>query len=731
LVFAAAPGKGDHTAILDCMTRTLESTKNELRTVVGQRIPAMIANRPCYLSADQPERRELVGLLRGNSNLHALFGLSCGFLRLDKPFVACLNCTTINRVYIKHGNHSIPLTINCSLCYAWTIAPQGQRMNLVYKSPIVPPSSLPVDCGVAGLLNVAPGYLSSELLKTGYCLARDKFASLEWSTIEKVKSVLSLLCFSDRIKKELVTKVANHRAWSAYQADRNSLNSDTERQFLDEQHRDHPELFNFPEPPSLLSIFELDQMPEAPMHIIMGIVKAVTTLLHDWAVKVGKGSALVSIFNHCISMMHSFLRIQYYPVSRYGKDGTYPGWVGDTCRTWWIILPWVVEFLPSTMDSCNYSPPTTELANWTEDECITYLRMIGWTAQTIKNLKPKEVTKAVKEARKKRKQDPYIDLPSRDEIVQLSFSMHHVFRLLMADVHTKSSLNLTHSWIKDFLSRYERVFRLVHPKVTPGWISKYNFLGLLRAHSNLSTFGSLRVVQEGGDEGEGLVKDLRDLTSKGPKENSASQLIRKFFNKEVLDGLCEELPGASVFPTIGLLDGEEDDTEMVKLPGASASDSTEAGGLEDATPLEYDMGEGCQNEVWVAANDLGRYRSYRSVDSARLLVRNHLPISAVGLAGMDGVYYCVRRRGSLPDYFPILITKSQVISRLNGFEYHTIDVTSSEGAIVGAEETILPCKYFLLLPFPRESGDSPRPLYTILGGELEAITFSTGTSKNS
>jgi hypothetical protein len=161
LVFAAAPGKGDHTAILDCMTRTLESTKNELRTVVGQRIPAIIANRPCYLSADQPERRELVGLLRGNSNLHALFGLSCDFLRLDKPFVACLNCTTINRVYIKHGNHSIPLTINCSLCYSWTIAPQGQRMNLVYKSPIVPLSSLPVDCGVAGLLNVAPGYLSS------------------------------------------------------------------------------------------------------------------------------------------------------------------------------------------------------------------------------------------------------------------------------------------------------------------------------------------------------------------------------------------------------------------------------------------------------------------------------------------------------------------------------------------------------------------------------------------
>jgi hypothetical protein len=121
----------------------------------------------------------------------------------------------------------------------------------------------------------------------------------------------------------------------------------------------------------------LDDIPETPIHLMMGIVKAVNGLSYDWSSSNNQGPHFVATLNRCITIIHTFARMAYDPVARYGKTGTYPGWVADTCRTWWQLMPWVYDQLPEELDPKEYREPTTSFSRWTGKQCRQFLLSKG------------------------------------------------------------------------------------------------------------------------------------------------------------------------------------------------------------------------------------------------------------------------------------------------------------------------------------------------------------------
>jgi hypothetical protein len=71
--------------------------------------------------------------------------------------------------------------------------------------------------------------------------------------------------------------------------------------------------------------------------------------------------------------------------------------------------------------------------------------------------------------------------------------------------------------------------------------SKYNFISLPRAVRLLRTYGSARNIQEGGMDGEGIVKMLRPLPPRGLKAHFARNLINAFHRDQQLGELCAEV----------------------------------------------------------------------------------------------------------------------------------------------------------------------------------------------
>ena len=71
--------------------------------------------------------------------------------------------------------------------------------------------------------------------------------------------------------------------------------------------------------------------------------------------------------------------------------------------------------------------------------------------------------------------------------------------------------------------------------------SKYNFISLPRAVRLLRIYGSARNIQEGGTDGEGIVKVLRPLTPRGLKQHFARNLMDAFHRDQQLGELCAEV----------------------------------------------------------------------------------------------------------------------------------------------------------------------------------------------
>jgi hypothetical protein len=125
-----------------------------------------------------------------------------------------------------------------------------------------------------------------------------------------------------------------------------------------------------------------------------------------------------------------------------------------------------------------------------------------------------------------------------------------MFKSLFADTVDRSTARRC---VQRFLSSVALVDAALRPDGgAPKYVTTYNLASLLRAVEQAAARRSMRYYQEGGQDGEGIVKPLRDLLPPNLPPKFAFNLLSNRFRQSVINEWVEESGGTAVWHEQGI-----------------------------------------------------------------------------------------------------------------------------------------------------------------------------------
>lgn len=686
-LMASGPGKADHYSVLKMLVNDYLIMRKEFSTTRYychlSQLWKILYPSLLFLWCDQPEKRSICGLLAGNSNMGPCFGISCNFQQLAKSIEACGSCRKLLTTYIKG-----PCVLSfsgtvCHQCWQWELPSNSLGMTYKYKEPLK--SNFPYGVFPGYELNLEAGKVNTSLLKKGWKHAYDSFVAGMW-TSSQVKDYLSILSMNDKTIQTMVER-GNKMIMYGYAIGPPSVHLDeNSREEIIDDYTLHPEEYGIPPYPPLWDMLELDDLLEVPMHM-MGIVKAVSKLVHRWSQKVGCLPILVSHLNVMIHMHQRFCRIGRHPFATYSKDNTYPGWVSDTFRTWYKLMPWMYQCvsLPE-FKFIPYQEPDTPWRLWNKKTCTSYCSargVVGASSMLISELKHIIQTWEQSENGAPPCVIPFASTITGKDIREMIWYCHSTFKFWMS-YGTSSSHNKAMAFAKLFLSKMNDIDTVLNRDDTvsskPIYLAKYNLISLIRAMNQLKEYNSGRYVHEGGPEGEGIVKELRPLVPAGLKDRFAKNLIDSWNRDHELIRSSKVVIGSNgtvlqkgMFTLDSYLSSmnpysEDPDnnitcSNMLDYPKVYQHKCCEAEKEKVDTETQEEEDVSVHSDVY----DFCRYESYHVVNK---YIQLGLPISVVFVkltSGQVQMGCVVGKRGEWCLY-PILPEKMQLVDEF-GFTY--------------------------------------------------------------
>jgi hypothetical protein len=691
-LLASGPGKADHTEViqhlLDNVTSLQTRSGSSSFWVRSMQEHAKVYPIVLHAVCDQPERRTISGLMAGNSKLHSCFGVSCSPSLLMLSLEACDDCVQRLGVYLANEQFDTPYDHDCSTCLHWTL-PVGPGKFAKYQYREMFSTAFPTDAIAGGELNTHAGIVTAGMLINAWEEAYQKWVVLNVWTVAHVQAYFRVLTINKATINAFIDQGRRCQLAYAFYHNEVSVVNVQHRNALEQRMLSQPGDYIRLHHPPMWSLLDLDQMPEAVMHLAMGIVKSVSKFVHNWATSRGKSPQLSTIMNFTITMHRKYCRVGRCPMAAYSPLGKFPGWVADTFRTWWIWMPWTYSCLDSTQFGYTaYQFPPTPPEQWNGKECGAFLSSRGTVgvsklnAETKKdmvaelaaldNWPPPEITPGA------------CGVTGRD-LQLMIWHCHSLFKFLFAEPHTLYHQHAAESHTKLLLSTITKLDRIIHSgtKMPNIYEVKYNFISLPRAVRLLSRFGSARNIQEGGIDGEGIVKMLRPLTPRGLKQHFARNLMDAFHRDLQLEQLCEEVhnavsTGNQTVDTAGailsqLVDNDEanlDESEMEPM------DHTLVRGImTDFAEMKVDDEE---PPPPLFCLDSQQFKKYKTIASLHEMWRVGLPLSFI-IASVDSKTSmgCVVGTGAHAYLVPIKLGRV-VISGKPGFPYFNVTITTNQ-----------------------------------------------------
>jgi hypothetical protein len=627
-IITSGPGKADHTEVIQEIVDNVASLQELCNShkfwTRANTAYALVYPVVLLVTCDQPERRTISGLLAGNSKLHACFGISCNTALLFTSLEACGRCVSQLNTYIRNGRFQHAFCTTCTVCHQWilpsTLGDQAYR----YRHPLEP--GFPRDAVAGASLNTHAGMVTSSMLIHAWDEAFQNWIVLGTWTQKQVEVYFKVLTINDATTTGFVDQSRRYLLAREYLSNENIIQHPELRRELEERLKSHPADYVKPLHPPMWSLVEMDQLPEAIMHLAMGVVKSVAKFIHQWAAARNKSPYLAERLNFCITMHSRYCRIGRCPMAKYSPLGKFPGWVADTFRTWWIWMPWFY----STLDNNKFAyvtyflPPTTP-AQWTGAECKAFLKSRGHPGYT--KLKASESKSIVRTMSHLPNWPPPELIPpacgvSSDQIQVMVGHCHSLFKYLFSEPHCKADAHAAAGHAKLLLTTLTALHRIMNPgdDVPNIYEVKYNFISLPRAVSLLAVFGSARNIQEGGIDGEGVVKLLRPLTPRGLKQHFARNLLDAYHRDQQLQELCDDV-GVHMAMQNECTSQERDHLQRLAEMAEADLDASES----MADPLLLD--EELRDEEFVM--DTQQYKTYKTVALLKEYLDLGLPLSFV------------------------------------------------------------------------------------------------------
>ena len=303
----------------------------------------------------------------------------------------------------------------------------------------------------------------------------------------------------------------------------------------------NPALFDrVPTPPLWKGNVSLDCYVEAPMHLLfLGIVESVIKMRHEWLLRRRQTASFVSYAEKVMSEMIA-MNLPWCKLIAYGTTGKFGGWVSENYLAFSRLLKWfylnAIMQLPE--NNREYQIPSRPVQTWSNSQCREFMSEYSVTCDGT----PEAIKQAIQTRR-----DELVrgNIPprraSKDDVIDKTARLADMLQLAMKADIIKEEIRQLDLSIRLFLHavhKFDNNFNKYpagHEKYTPVWVTKYNFLSLLKLPDTIRQFGPVRGYWEGGAIGEGFLRSIKPEIKRGLRYDWRQWIMNNFLGKKAFD----------------------------------------------------------------------------------------------------------------------------------------------------------------------------------------------------
>lgn len=488
------------------------------------------------LKGDQPERRNMCGLIGINGNYGPAFGVIGNFKEMKEVLPSCDMC--LNKLMNKQPFHS-----PCDKCLNWDALIDESKLNeYEVKFSSWPPGEQRI---------FKAHRVSFKELCRVVDKAHNKLLSADWSKMQADNFLTAHALSKETVKNVIDCAVG---CILKERAETGLVQGDDAEEVLKWIEREPHKFQKFECPAIWTSGIEMYQVPCIIMHLLfLGISKWVLGQIKIWLAASRKQSAFershVGVLDGIKKLDLPWCRALPY------LEGTGGAWVSENYLAFARLMPWIYSQVHLVKASKELPPlPEYDIHNkkcYNSQQCQQWLEERGIEvpkgAAARQNLVYQYLTS-----------DSIPDPMSTD--IQIIHAMLVVqactamIARLMVDAVNEEIINDADRFVRIFLSYVHRFDKLMtqnqnNINPVPQWIAKANFLSLPRVIEAMRVFGPLRLLFEGGVNGEGILKYIKPFLSSGYRDqwhvNCMVRLLRVIAiavmegNNEIRDELAK------------------------------------------------------------------------------------------------------------------------------------------------------------------------------------------------
>lgn len=461
---------------------------------------------------DQPERRSNLGLSNGNSTCHSRFGVLMDCKQNKNVIRSCNDCS--KSIELEVTDYINKTSDNrrdswwrancCEDCSAWMFSLSHPLLR--YK----PDKDFPLlFCDVEHLLE--PKQITRELLQTTITRVHDLLLSSS-ITIAEAKSIMKYSGFNSAVQDQILESASNCKGMMAAF---NEKDNDPENynDYLNSKNMNPQAFMKFELPSAWYGFNDVKQYVDVPMHLLMlGIVKSVLLKIGVWLRLRNQQSLFLRMTNTVLGEVKS-LNIHWCKILEYPSTDKFGGWVSENFLAMSRLANWFYSFVTFLPEADEYSDPRSNYKTWSKPMNQKWLEARG----LLKTGKATDIKTRVARYFNENNIPPIVvkNECKNENILDMVTSMSHMMHQVMCCKMTEGSLRNLEATIRWFLTKYDIVDRGIIEKQTPAWITQYNFMCLLNLPDTIRMYGNVRHLWEGGSDGEGFLKRVKDKLKPG------------------------------------------------------------------------------------------------------------------------------------------------------------------------------------------------------------------------
>lgn len=463
----------------------------------------------CILN-DQHERRGNLRLSNGNSIAHGRFGITLDCRQRKDVIKSCEDCTNSISLEVKDVVARIGLSNyewrngSCTKCTAWMYCVNNDLLD--YRPDKDYPSSMTQDQGT-----IKPQHITKQSLEASITYVHNQIQNGLINNA-KARSVLKYKGWNSEAQDAIIDCANNMKKLTRTFFNRRT-DPDAYAIVLEESKDDPTKFKKYSLPSSWYHFSDLRVHVDVPMHLLMlGVVKSVMLRIGVWLRFRSQKTLFLSMARKKLMTIKS-MNIEWCKILEFPVTDKFGGWVSENFLAMTRLSNWfysLIHFLP---ESKNYVDPTTPHNKWTKKENEGWLEARGLS----KAGKAGDLRNRVAKFFSDNNVPPIIvkNDCTKDNILEMIRAMSLMIHLLMSYDKEKYQIGNFEATIRYFLITYDVVDKGLSDKEVPSWISQYNFLCLLNLPETIQNYGHMRNLWEGGTNGEGYLKRVKNVLKPG------------------------------------------------------------------------------------------------------------------------------------------------------------------------------------------------------------------------